>query len=357
MDFADVLVVIPCLDEQEHLPALLAALRDDTPGALIVVADGGSTDGSRELVGAQAAEHPSIVLMDNPARLQSAGVNRAVVRHGAGKTWLVRVDAHCGCPRNYVATLVARARRGDVASVVVPMRTGAPGTRCFQRAVAAAQNSVLGTGGSLHRRVNGEGCMVDHGHHALMAIDRFLDVGGYCEQLSHNEDFELDHRLRRRGGAIWLEPAAAIDYYPRSSPGKLFRQYWNYGRGKATTAIGGRMALKLRQMLPLVVAPAALGGLIAPVVGVLVLPALGGLIAMPMLCWLLGVLGFGLLLGLRGRSGCEAVSGAAAIIMHLAWSLGFISVLLGRTRRPLLPGIPRSAPHRPGPEQAALPAR
>lgn len=339
MDFADVLIVIPCLNEEAYLSALLATLCEDTPGALIVVADGGSSDGSRAIVERRAARDPGVVLMDNPARIQSAGVNAAVVRHGIGRTWLVRVDAHCDYPRHYVAMLVERAQRGDVTSVVVPMVTRARDGHCFQRGVAAAQNSVLGTGGSAHRHAAGGGRMVDHGHHALMAIDRFLDAGGYCEQLSHNEDFELDHRLRARGGAIWLETAAAIDYFPRASAGALFRQYTNYGRGKARVAMHHRTPLKPRQMLPLLVVPAVVGAVLAPSVGMLGLSVLGWLMAVPALCWLLGSLGFGLLLALRQRSACVAWSGVAAAIMHFAWGIGFIAQSLGSRGARLTPGL------------------
>jgi len=150
-----VLIVIPCLNEEMHLPRLLAQLLDDNPDASIVVADGGSTDGSRRIVAELAARCPRLSLMANPARLQSAGVNRAA-RHFAAASdgkppprWMVRIDAHCDYPAGYVAGLVHAAEAQGATSVVVPMHTR--GISCFQRGVAAAQNSRLGNGGSPHR--------------------------------------------------------------------------------------------------------------------------------------------------------------------------------------------------------------
>src|SRR5207248_7193295 len=137
---------------------------------------------------------------------------------GERRPWLVRVDAHADYPPNYASTLIAEARRTGAASVVVAMETRGEGT--FQRAVAAAQNSRLGAGGSPHRRVT-PGRWVDHGHHALFRLDAFEAVGGYDEGFSHNEDAEFDLRLRQQGGRIWLTDKVRIGYHPRATPSAL----------------------------------------------------------------------------------------------------------------------------------------
>ena len=310
--FADVLVVIPALNEAEHLPDLLRQLIDETPGALIVVADGGSEDASPEIVQAFAAKHTDVRLLANPKRLQSAAVNLAAERFGQGRRWLVRVDAHCGYPHQFVATLVAAALQADAQSVVVPMIT--TGRGCFQRAAAAAQNSRLGTGGSAHRHVEGPGGYVDHGHHALFDLTAFQAAGGYDESFRANEDAEFDVRHAARGARIWLEPTAAIAYHPRRTLPALFRQYLAYGAGRARTVRRHRMKLKPRQAAPLLVAPAVTLALAAPWAPVLALPAL---------MWAGLCLAYGAVLGAKARDGCKALSGVAAMTMHLAWSLGF----------------------------------
>lgn len=307
----DTLVVIPCLNEEAHLPGLLGAISADVPDALIAVVDGGSCDRTREIAREAADRSQNVVLLDNPARIQSAAVNLAVERMGAGLRWLVRVDAHCGYPPSYVSRVVQIAEELDVASVTVPMRT--VGFSCFQRAVAAAQNSKLGTGGSPHR-MGGEGRFVEHGHHAAMRLDAFRAAGGYCERMPHNEDAELDLRLAEVGARIWLEPRLAVDYYPRSRVPALFRQYFNYGVGRARTALRHRRQLRARQTVPLAVAPAVLAAAATPLAWWLAIPALG---------WAACCLGWGAVLALRSRSACEALSGLAAMTMHFGWSTGF----------------------------------
>lgn len=327
------LLVVPCLNEAAALPDLLDRLVHEAGvDALIVVADGGSRDASVAIVEDFARRHPSVRLLHNPKRLQSAGVNLAARRFGEGRDWLVRIDAHCGYPANYVELLLDAAARHEATTVVVPMVTR--GDACFQSAAAAAQNSVLGTGGSPHRHL-GTGRYVEHGHHALFDLAAFLAVGGYDESFSHNEDAELDHRLGLAGGKIWLEPSASLIYQPRGTPGRLLRQYWNYGRGRARTVAKHGLKLKLRQAAPLVIAPcvavAMCGILLAPVDNRF------ALLALPMLGWLLLCQGFGVMLAFRARAWCVLASGTAAMLMHAGWSAGYWSYVLA-TRRVGSPG-------------------
>jgi len=292
---------------------------------MVVVADGGSSDGSRTIVMTLMRDHANLILLDNPQRIQSAAVNLGARRHGNGRRWLVRMDAHAGYPEDFIDRLRLAADSMRASSVVVPMITR--GRTCFQRAAAAAQNSMLGTGGAPHRHV-GRAQWVDHGHHALFDLTLFMAVGGYDEGFAANEDSELDRRLLAAGGRIWLEPQAAITYFPRSSIGALFRQYRNYGSGRARNLKRHPVPVKLRQMLPLGVMPSIVAAFFG--VGLASVRAEALLLAVPMLFWLLGAIGAGLLLGWRGRSRCDAGAGIAAATMHAAWSLGFIGEALTR---------------------------
>lgn len=312
---ADVLTVIPCLNEAAHIESLLACLLADPASGRIVVADGGSTDGTRAIVRRIAASAPRVTLLDNPDRIQSAGINRAVARFGSEATWLARVDAHALYPPLYVGSLRAVAEAQGVDAVVVRMETQA--TNGFARGVAAAQNSRLGTGGAAHRtgpQAETKGRLVDHGHHALMRIDAFRAAGGYCEAMPCNEDAELDLRLIAGGARIWLAPGIPVIYFPRRTARALARQYWRYGEGRATTSRRHRRRLKLRQALPLAVAPACALALLAPLHPAFALPAVG---------WAVLCQSWGLALAVQARRGDVALAGSAAMIMHLAWSAGY----------------------------------
>jgi succinoglycan biosynthesis protein ExoA len=316
-----VLIVVPCLNEEAHLPALLAALRED-PGAAtacIVVADGGSTDASLSIINEAAQADVRVHLLHNSARIQSAGVNEAVRAHGKDAEFLVRVDAHAAYPANFLSKLRAAQFESGADAVTVSMRASARGGNCFERAAACAQNSVLGAGGSPHRK-SGPRRWVDHGHHALMSIRAFNDAGGYDESFTHNEDAELDARLAQQGARILLAADIVIDYYPRAKAASLARQYLKYGEGRARTMLKHHMPLKSRQLVAAAIAPVATVGLaLAPFAPVAAAPAV---------LWIAATLCYGLYLGVREKNLCASAAGVAAMIMHFAWSVGFLSALI-----------------------------
>lgn len=320
IDMESALVVVPCLNEENSIADVIRSVLHD-PGAqniLLVVADGGSSDRTREIVSRIAVTERNVQLIDNPRRIQSAAINLAVKLFGKGRRWLIRIDAHARYPADYISCLIAEARRTHAASVVVAMNS--QGKNCFQKAAAIAQNTLLGAGGSAHRMGGKEG-FVDHGHHALFDMNAFRALHGYDEQQSHNEDAEFDVRLTRAGGRIWLTRATSLIYYPRSSIAALYRQYRNYGRGRAQTILRHRVRPKIRQLLPAAVAPAVALALATP----LFLAA-----ALPALAWICACLSYSCALGVRYGGRCAFASAVPAMVMHFAWSVGFWQGLFER---------------------------
>ncbi len=305
------LAVIPCLNEERNIERLVAQLL--RAGDLtIVIADGGSTDRTAEIAKTLAAQHPNVRYLYNPARLQSAALNLAIATFGAAAEYVIRIDAHAEYPDDYCQALIREADATKASSVVVTMDT--KGGTFFQQLVAATTNSRLGNGGSAHRLCVKQGRYVDHGHHALMRVDAFNTVGGYDATFSHNEDAELDTRLRKAGYTIWLTAETSLIYHPRATATGLFRQYIQYGRGRARTTLKHRTRPRLRQMLPLAVAPAAMLALLTPVWCVAALPLLG---------WAAICLAYGVMLGIKARRPAMMLTGFVAMLIHMAWSIGF----------------------------------
>lgn len=319
-----VLIVIPCLNEAATIGPLVQALDAQRAGmdALIVVADGGSRDGTPQIVERVAEDISGIVLIANRKKIQSAAINLAVERFGNDFDYLIRIDAHGDYPDDYCAALLAEAVALNADSVVVGMET--VGFGLFQKATAVAQNSKLGNGGSKHR-AGGGGEWVDHGHHALMRIAAYRAVGGYDETFSHNEDAELDFRLRKAGFRIWMTGRTYMTYYPRSSAAALFRQYLGYGRGRAKNLMKHRSVPKIRQAIPLAVAPVVIVALFA---------LLKWWAIIPLAVWALACIGYGFWMAVGERNPLGPLAAISAMIMHFAWSAGFWLELIGvRPRR------------------------
>lgn len=325
LEHPKVVIIVPTLNEEAHIEDCLASLLEqaERQDGQIMVMDGGSTDRTREIVRELEFDNPTIRLIDNPKRLQSAALNLAAAIAPESARVMIRADAHSHYPPNFVEDGLAALKSSGAASVVVPMET--IGKQCFQRAVAAVQNSLLGNGGAAHRGGAGSG-FVDHGHHAIFDRNAFRELGGYDESFTHNEDAEYDYRLRSRGGRIWMCAKAAIAYYPRERPIALARQYFNHGRGRGRTIMRHGLMPKLRQMLP----PAALLGTTGGLVASMLHPAF---LIFP-LAYLSICHGFALACAVCRRDSCLLAAGFAAMIMHFAWSLGFLrSVAAGLAER------------------------
>ncbi len=308
-------VIIPTLNEIAHIDTLLAKLLGEPTSVVgeILVADGGSSDGTREAVSAFARRSPRVRLIDNPERIQAAGVNRAVAAADRHFDVIVRVDAHALYPADYVARLLESLDASKADSVVVQLTTRGHGG--FQRAVAIAQNSKIGTGGSAHRMGNMSG-WVEHGHHAAFRRALFERAGGYDTSFEANEDAELDARLRALGGRIWLDTTIPVIYYPRATLSGLARQYFRYGSGRARTSYKHGERLRLRQMLPPVVALAIGFSLL----GAVLFPAL---LLIPLL-YALALLAASSLFALKERSLLAVMAAPALATMHIAWGIGFL---------------------------------
>jgi len=319
-----VLVVIPTLNESQHIEQVLATLLADAAvlDLHVVVVDGGSDDGTQALVHRLARQHPQLTLLHNPKRIQSSGINLAVRRYGRDADVLIRCDAHAIYPEGYCRRLVETLERTGADAVVVPMDS--LGKAPFQRAVAWVSNSPVGTGGSAHRGGRRSG-FVDHGHHAAFRMAMFRACGGYDDSFTHNEDAELDCRQRALGARIYLDSEIRLGYHPRHELGALFRQYFKYGAGRSRTVRRHPTSLRLRQL-------AVPGHLLLSVLALLTLPWSPWLLIWPAVY--LSVLGaFALLLCARHRQACALYSGLAALVMHTAWALGFFVGLVHHRER------------------------
>lgn len=325
LDASWVVAVIPALNEANHIERCVRSLMAGEPwlqAVPLIVADGGSTDDTIEIVTRLMSEFANLRLIHNSNRLQSAAMNLAVAQCTNDDTrYLVRCDAHSIFPAGFIRSVATSLARTGAASVVIPM--DARGETCFQKANAWIVDTPLGSGGSVHRGGKQSG-YVDHGHHAGFDLSFFRSIGGYDESFSHNEDAEYDERVVRAGGRIFLDATIRKVYFPRPSVTALARQYYNYGKGRARTIQKLGKRPKIRQILPSLALLGSLAGLLlAPLAPIGLLLPTGYLfiltIASVFIC-------------LTKRSLCGLLSGVAAGTMHMSWAAGFLKQFLIRPK-------------------------
>ena len=257
-------VIVPCRNEAAHIGAFCAsaaAQRLPNGWALeIVVADGDSDDGTRIALDALAARDARFTVIANPARIVSAGLNRALA--AARGEVIVRMDVHSVYAPDYVAACIATLARTGADNAGGPWRADASGSPpgSMQRAIAAAFQSRWLAGGARSRQLDfdGEVDTVYLGSWPRATFERF---GGFDETLVRNQDDEHNLRIVKGGGRVWQSPAIRSKYRPRAALGALFRQYLQYGYWKPFVMRKHGQPAALRHLVPglFVAALAALG--------------------------------------------------------------------------------------------------
>lgn len=246
MSTPSVSVVLPTLNERSFIRDCLDSLvaQDYEHVLEILVVDGGSTDGTRDIVSSFGGH---VRLVDNPGVSAAAGLNVGL-SEAKGEV-IVRADAHTVYAVDYARRCVEVLGETGAANVGGRMRP--VGTTNFGRAVAAVTSSPFGVGsGKFHYAET----RADVDTVYLGAFSRCLleQIGGWDETNLQwgAEDHELNFRIRRAGGRIVLDPSIRSWYFPRETPRALGRQYFNYGLGKASTLARYRSLPTLRPLAP-----------------------------------------------------------------------------------------------------------
>lgn len=327
----DTIVAIPALNEAGHIEAAIRSLQPS--GKIcgrfeIWVMDGGSDDGTAEIVERISAQSGNVRLFHNPGRSQASALNLAAVEamERGGIRYLVRADAHAGYPHNWVERLIETAETENADSVVVPMRTC--GGSEMRDASSDLFNSWLGHGGSPHRKGDMRG-FVKHGHHALFRLDAFIESGGYDPDFLANEDAELDVRFGKLGRRIFLENRAMIDYFPRNRLDGVFRQFFRNGKFRLCTCLKHGAGLQLRQLAPIGLSAGLLGSI---AFGAVVHPAF----LAPAAAYVALVFAFAFLVATRKTWSRVKLIAVTAMAAHVAFGFGAMatvaSYLKERTR-------------------------
>jgi succinoglycan biosynthesis protein ExoA len=302
----------PCLER------LLAQDLDGLDGGIeVLVADGGSTDGTRELVEEVARRDPRVRLLDNPRKVAPAAFNLGIA--ASRGRYVSLVGAHSLPQVDYARRLVAafEATGAWLVGGRAVSEPAVPGP--VAAGIARAMASPLGVGGATFRLSEQAG-WADTGFPGAYRRALFDEIGVFDELLVRNQDDDLHLRARLAGHRLWYEPALATIYHPRSTLRSLWRQYEQYGFWRAATLRKHRRLASPRQAAPgVLVAGLALG----PLLGSRSTP-LRRLWAAGTAAWLLVVVAAGVRERKRGADPSTSAAAAAAVAaMHLSYGAGF----------------------------------
>lgn len=243
-----VTIGIPVLNEEDHIERVISGfLQSDYPNLVeIIVADGGSTDQTKEIVKQLAASDERVKLISNQERFQSFALNK-MIGLAQGDVFM-RADAHCEYGDDYLSKCIEYLGMEGVRNVGGAARFVA--SNSFQGGTALSVLSFIGNGGAKHYSPDFEG-VSDTVPMGCFYLEDLKKIGGFTESNHTNEDAEINQRIREDlNGKIYISKDIILRYYPRKNPALLFKQYFRYGRGRFLTSLLHKGKIPLRSKAP-----------------------------------------------------------------------------------------------------------
>lgn len=222
-------VVIPAFREANYIARCLTSIAQQTygPGNYeIVVVDGMSDDGTREIIQSLQKQHPNIRMIDNPKRITPVAMNIGV--NASKGEFIARLDAHASVPTNYLERCMEAMTRVDAEVVGGPIETRGEGY--WGKMIEYILSSLFGVGGSFRTLMNYNG-YVDTLAFGLYKKEALLGAGLHDEKLKRGQDWDLNYKIQKAGGRIYLDSRIRPIYYCANNPVKFIKKslrdgYW-----------------------------------------------------------------------------------------------------------------------------------
>jgi glycosyltransferase involved in cell wall biosynthesis len=309
----EISVILPVLNEAKYLEdSVNSILSQNFDGALeVILAVGPSEDATMEIAQALHAKDSRVVVVENPTGRTAPGLNRAIA--ASRYSIIVRVDGHSQIPDNYCE--IAFQTLLETGAVNVGGVMAAEGISLFERAVARAMRSPLGVGAARFHTGGGAG-ESDTVYLGCFRKEALLAVGGFDERFTRAQDWELNFRLREKGGIVYFDPRLTVTYRPRSTIKALAKQYFEYGRWRRVVSRRHQGTINYRYLAP----PFTVAGTsLSILLGALVWP----IFYIPAVVYAVFILGASVIIG---KSVGEIVCLPTILLtMHISWGFGFLT--------------------------------
>lgn len=242
-------VIIPVRNEEKYITRCIeSVLNQDIrkENLELILVDGDSEDKTLDIIKEFIKDYDFIKLYKNPQKTVQHGLNIAI-KNSVGR-YIVRMDAHSEYAKDYIFKCIEYLEKTGAENVGGPMI--ARGKSQIQKIIAAAYSSRFALGGGKFHNESYEG-YADTVYLGAFKRETLLSVGLYDENLPRNEDDDLNFRIIKSGGKIFITPKIKSVYYPRKSYGELFKQYFEYGFWKVAVMKKHKKPARISQLIPM----------------------------------------------------------------------------------------------------------
>lgn len=243
-------VVIPVLNEERYISICIESLLKQSFSISAMewlFIDGGSTDATKKILSEYRDRYSELIkILDNPNRIQASAMNIGI-KNSIGK-YIIRLDAHAEYDNEYIASCVKYLSVGDYDNVGGIAIT--KGRTSFGKIIAYMMSSKFGVGNSQFRTSCSSG-LVDTVPFGAFPRKTFEKYGLFDERLARNEDNEINYRIRKNGGKVFLSSSIKFTYYCRDTLGGILKMAFQNGKW---TIIASRLcpgSMGIRHLVPL----------------------------------------------------------------------------------------------------------
>ena len=244
-------VVIPIRNEEKYIEkCLLSLLEQDFPkdNMEIIFIDGCSDDKTLEILDTYIKKYPGLIqVLENTNKTVPYGMNIGI-RASVGQ-FIIRMDAHSEYAKDYITQCVHYLQTTDADNVGGMAETKSKGY--IGEAIALMLSSPFGVGNS-NFRINGKDGYVDTVPFGAFRREVFDKYGYYDERLTRNQDNEMNHRIRKNGGKIYLSKDIQLTYYSRDTIKGIGKMGFQNGCWNIITYYLCPGAMSVRHFIPLI---------------------------------------------------------------------------------------------------------
>ncbi len=243
-------VIMPVYNESKYIAKCIdSLLEQDYPidDMEWVFVDGASPDNTKEIIGQYIEKYPDLIrVYDNPNKTVPYAMNIGI-QNTVGE-YIVRLDAHAEYQNDYISQCVHFLDTTDADNVGGHFNTKAR-TKMGSR-IALMLSSQFGVGNAQFR-VRGKDGYVDTVPFGAFRREIFDRVGLFDERFTRNQDNELNWRIRRAGGKIYLTEKIQLTYYCRDTIGGINKMGYINGKWNIITMALCFGAMGIRHFIPL----------------------------------------------------------------------------------------------------------
>lgn len=246
-------IVIPIFNEEKYIKKCLDSIVQsdyDKKQMEVLLVDGGSEDKTIEIIKKYKKNYSFLKLLHNPKKIVPVAMNIGI-RNATGE-YIIRLDAHSSYPPDYFSKLIHWHRKLKADNVGGVIETRVKSESPTSLAIKNVLSDRLGVGSAFRSGVN-KIQEVDTVPFGCYKREVFEKIGFYDERLVRNQDIELNKRLKRAGGKIYLIPDIQCTYYARETLKDLAKNSFENGRWNILTAYYTKTlsSLSFRHFVPL----------------------------------------------------------------------------------------------------------